>query len=205
MNKIGTPWGRIVGRCALPLLSCLLVGLTWGLTPQSSASRKPARPAIGQSAVSKLPRRLLHGSGFRGNASPGCGRRRAAQRHGGPSACVAAASQGHSLPPRGHSRGARGCGGFRSGMPGPHFNYHGGWNPLPYVIPYVAPNVNGQRYVPNPVTGQMELRGPGRWDQHSDGSWSYDPLPFWPPGSARPSRRAGGCKLAMYCRTGRLR
>jgi hypothetical protein len=48
------------------------------------------------------------------------------------------------------------------------------------ILPYVMPLLNGPRYVPNPINGQMELHTPGRWNQHPDGSLSWDNLPVWP-------------------------
>ena len=52
MNKFGTQWGtmverkQLVGRCTLPFLFCLLVGLTWVFTPPSSAADSPPGPQL---------------------------------------------------------------------------------------------------------------------------------------------------------------
>ena len=67
---------------------------------------------------------------------------------------------------------------------GGYGGYHGGWgvpvNPWNFVAPLVVDYATQPRYVVNPVTGQQELRGPGRWVTNADGSILYMPLPAWP-------------------------
>jgi hypothetical protein len=84
-------------------------------------------------------------------------------------------------------------------MPGPHFDqgHHYGWGrPSPYfnIAPYiVGPVINyatQPRMVQNPMTGQMELLTPGRWQQTAQGVWAYVNLPVWPLGSSVESAAA---------------
>ena len=74
--------------------------------------------------------------------------------------------------------------------PGPHLEphyggggFHGFYPPIPLVVNYATQ----PRYVPNPVTGQMEMHTPGRWTTAADNSVYWQALPIWPLGDAKPS------------------
>jgi hypothetical protein len=87
-------------------------------------------------------------------------------------------------------------------MPHPPTPYGGGYghgygwhrpyfNPLPYIVGPVINYATQPRMVPNPVTGQMEYRSPGRWTQTADGAWAYMPMAVWPLGSSKDAETCG--------------
>ena len=148
MNKAGTKWTKIMGRKRLAqwgrlsLLSGLLAGLTWVTMPQSRAAASPPAPqptkapcASCSGGYCTLPATTApEVSVAEVVEQPGVTVKRRFLTpllhriiHGGHGALVEVpvVAEVAGPPP----------------MPGPHFNYHGGWNPMPYVVPYVAPYV----------------------------------------------------------------